>query len=149
MEIITTIKNTVGFAGLLYLGVEDIRRRELASLQILTMGAFGLALSFLCGAWKGPGMLLSYLPGIVFLLIAYVGRECIGYGDGLVILCLGAYLSLGQILELCMAALTLAGLVALGLMLVAHKGRKTTLPFVPFLLAGYVILMVREFCFGG
>lgn len=149
MELTTILKNAVGFAGLLYLGVEDIRRRELASLQILIMGALGLALSFFCGAWKGPGMLLSYLPGIVFLLIAHVCRECIGYGDGLVILCLGAYLSLGQILELCMVALTLAGLVALGLILVAHKGRRATLPFVPFLLAGYLILMVCETCFGG
>lgn len=149
MELTTILKNAVGFAGLLYLGVEDIRRRELASLQILIMGALGLALSFFCGAWKGPGMLLSYLPGIVFLLIAHVCRECIGYGDGLVILCLGAYLSLGQILELCMVALTLAGLVALGLILVAHKGRRAALPFVPFLLAGYLILMVCETCFGG
>ncbi|MCH5333023.1 MAG: hypothetical protein J1D89_03610 [Agathobacter sp.] len=149
MNIVAIIRNAVGFAGLLFLGLEDIRRKELVSLQILIMGALGLVLSFLCGAWKEPGMLLSYLPGIVFLLIAYVGRECIGYGDGLVILCLGAYLSPGQIFELCMAALTLAGLVALGLMLAAHKGRRTTLPFVPFLLAGYVIVMVRKICFGG
>lgn len=149
MEITTIIKSTVGFAGLLYLSVEDIRRRELATLQILLVGVPGLALSFFSGGWKGPTALLSFLPGLVFLLIAHVGRECIGYGDGLVILCLGAYLSLGQLLGLCMAALTLAGIAAIVLMLAAHRGRHAVMPFVPFLLAGYVLLMVCDRSCGG
>lgn len=149
MELTVEIKNALGFAGLLYLSVEDIRRKELATLQILLVGAPGLLLGFCCGDWKGPTAVLSFLPGLVFLLIAHVGRECIGYGDGLVVLCLGAYLTLGQLLGLCMAALTLAGIAAIVLMFVLHRGRHAVMPFVPFLLAGYVFLMVCDRYCGG
>ncbi|MCM1105417.1 MAG: hypothetical protein NC355_00600 [Blautia sp.] len=134
-------RTIVGLAGLGYLSVEDIRRKELATLPILVVGVAGLALSLLGGEWRELSVLIRFVPGLLCLLLACVSRESIGYGDGLVILCMGGYLSIAQLLQMCMTALTLAGLAALFLLLVRHRGRKTTLPLIPFLLAGYVLAL--------
>ncbi|MCM1430904.1 MAG: prepilin peptidase [Muribaculaceae bacterium] len=139
-EMLQMGKTIAGLAGLGYLSVEDIRRRELATPSILVVGAAGLALSLLGGEWRELSVLIRFVPGLLCLLLACVSRESIGYGDGLVILCMGAYLPLAQLLQMCMTALTLAGLAALFLLLVRHRGRKTTLPLIPFLLAGYVLV---------
>lgn len=146
---IQTVGRLVGLVGLGYFSVEDIRRRELPTIPIFIAGAAGLVFSLLSGAWRDFSVLYRFLPGLLCLLLAFVSRESIGYGDGMVILCLGSYLTLAQLLELCMAALTLAGLVALVLLVGLHRGRKTSLPLVPFLLAGYVEVLARELLCGG
>lgn len=141
-EYVSILRAVIGTIGLGCLSVEDIRSRELATAPILAMGLLGAGVSLAGHAWQWPGVLLQFVPGLSALLIARISREGIGYGDGLVILCLGCYLPPPQLAELCMIAITFAGLVALVLLVGRRRGRKETLPFVPFLLAGYLIVLL-------
>lgn len=94
------------------------------------------------GAYRDWHVVLRFVPGLVCLGLGWLTKEGIGYGDGLMLLCLGCFLSLQQLLSVCLSALTLAGIAAMLLLLVFHKGRKTEIPFVPFLLAGYGISLL-------
>ena len=82
---------TFGLAGLSW---EDMRKQELHGWAILLLGISGMAVSLL-GAVGKSSMVLGLLPGIFMLILAWSTRESIGYGDGLVILCMGCFLCIG------------------------------------------------------
>lgn len=125
-----------------YFSVEDILKRELNGLLLTLAGAAGIFFLICEGACQDWQVVLRFLPGLASLGLGWLTKEGIGYGDGLMLLCLGCFLSLPQLLNVCLTALTLAGLAAILLLLVFHKGRKEELPFVPFLLAGYGISLL-------
>lgn len=93
--------------------------------------------------WKAVGKIqygLGLLPGIFMLILAWSTRESIGYGDGLVILCMGCFYALGEMMAIVMIAITIAGIAALGLLIFGHKNRKSEFPFVPFLLGAHLVM---------
>ena len=109
-----------------------MRKQELHGWAILLLGISGMAVSLLGGCWKNPVWFLGLLPGIFMLILAWSTRESIGYGDGLVILCMGCFYALGEMMAIVMIAITIAGIAALGLLIFGHKNRKSEFPFVPF-----------------
>lgn len=141
-EQLLVIRALVLLAGLTGLGIEDLWEKQIRSLPLLLLAAAGGGLSVAVGDWSDWTVVWRFLPGAVTLLLAWLTRENIGYGDGLVVLCLGCYLSVWEILDLCMAALMMSGFVALFLLLVKKKNRKTEIPFIPFLQAGYGLLLL-------
>lgn len=136
-EQLVMIRTLVLAVGLLGLGIEDLWKKQISSLPLLLLAVAGGGISLALGDWGDGTALWRLLPGCVMLLLAWLTRESIGYGDGFVVLCLGCFLDVWEILNICMAALTLSGLAALFLLLVKKKNRKTQMPFVPFLLVGY------------
>lgn len=92
------------------------------------------------GLLEKSGMVLGLLPGIFMLILAWSTRESIGYGDGLVILGMGCFYALGEIMGIVMIAITIAGITALGLLVFGHKNRKSEFPFVPFLLGAHLVM---------
>ncbi len=128
---------TFGLAGLSW---EDMRKQELHGWAILLLGISGMTISLLGGCWKNPVWFLGLLPGIFMLILAWGTRESIGYGDGLVILGMGCFYALGEIMGIVMIAITIAGITALGLLVFGHKNRKSEFPFVPFLLGAHLVM---------
>lgn len=88
---------------------------------------------------------IACLPGIIFLGLAKVTKEVIGYGDGVILLVMGFYLPLQRILSVGMLAFLLAGIVALVLLVVFHKKGSYQIPFLPFLAAAYVVDWISSF----
>ena len=76
--------------------------------------------------------------GVVLLLIAWTGRECIGAGDGVMLVASGTFLGFWGNLRLLIAALFLAAVAALFLLVIKRKGRNYRMPFLPFLLVAYL-----------
>lgn len=127
---------TFGLAGLSW---EDMRKQQLHGWAILLLGISGMTISLL-GAVGKSGMVFGLLPGIFMLILAWSTRESIGYGDGLVILCMGCFYALGEMMAIVMIAITIAGTAALGLLIFGHKNRKSEFPFVPFLLGAHLVM---------
>ena len=96
---------TFGLAGLSW---EDMRKQQLHGWAILLLGISGMTISLLGGCWKNPVWFLGLLPGIFMLILAWSTRESIGYGDGLVILGMGCFYALGEIMGIVMIAITIA-----------------------------------------
>lgn len=119
----------------------DYRKRELPVLYIGIGFGVGLILRLVIGE---PGVLevfLGCLVGVVFLLISRLSREAIGYGDSLMIIATGASLGLIDNVLLMLCAVTLAALFSIGLLILKKNKRKDEIPFIPFLLSGYVVLL--------
>lgn len=118
----------------------DLRKHRISIL--LTAGIFLAAV--IMRIWRGEYAALAagILPGIILLGISWITKESLGYGDGLVQSVLGALLGWKKALEILMGALFLAAVFSAAALAVHRLGRKSELPFLPFVLGAYLILLI-------
>lgn len=138
--------STVSCIGYLcYLSALDIKSRRLPD-RLLAAGAVVALLQVFLGI--SPSIILSLAGaavGAAFLGISKMTGEALGYGDSIIILILGVSLGLWNLLALLMLAFLMAAGCSTVLLALFNFQRKTTLPFIPFLVASYVLVLV----FGG
>lgn len=123
-----------------FLGINavcDLKKREIALWNIVLFGAIGICLMMADTqiAWRDH--VSGLLIGVLFLGIAAVTREGIGYGDGMVIGVCGLYLGFFKTLYLVFYALLFCSAASAVLLMRKKKTRKNSVPFVPYLLLGY------------
>lgn len=82
------------------------------------------------------GALLSLIPGMGFLLLSFLTREKVGYGDGWVLLMIGLFSGFFQCFLILLIGLFLESLVAVILLVLKKIQRDKEIPFSPFLLLG-------------
>ncbi|MEU4997474.1 A24 family peptidase [Streptomyces sp. NPDC021622] len=125
--------------------------------DVLTLPLAGAALALLGGAALLPehgGSWLTALYGALALAGAYfllflINPNGMGFGDVKLALCLGAVLGWygwGVLLLGTFAGFLLASLYGVGLVIARRAGRKTAIPFGPFLIGGaFVGLMIGAY----
>lgn len=79
--------------------------------------------------------------GILFFVVSKFTKEAIGYADSWMILLLGIYLGLWDILWLLSISLIISGIVAVILLIKFKYSRKIAFPFIPFLAIAYIGVM--------
>ena len=118
----------------------DLRRREISLLYSAAFAGIGICMSVMHG--RGPAELLySVIPGLVLMVFSVITRGDIGFGDGIVVFVMGLFLSWQETATVCGIGLMLSATGA-GIWFAIRRRRKDTLPFLPFLLAGYVTAML-------
>ncbi len=128
-------------AGLAVLSWTDIRTRKVPVIPVMLSGVVFV----IYRVWTGVTVMelaAGILPGTLLLLLAFVSGESIGKGDGLVLFMLGIYCGMAKAVAVLGMALLLAAVLALVLLLLKRANRKTKLPFLPCLCAGYLISLV-------
>ena len=138
------IKEIVLLAGLGIMSVEDNRKKGIKRLWLIGLGIVGLIFTVADAEVLCVSFLLRFVPGVVFVLLAWATREQIGMGDALLILVMGWYLNAIELVDVCLLAFFIAGLVALVLLVVIKKSKKFELPMVPFIFAGYVVMLCLQ-----
>lgn len=119
----------------------DLRYKEIPLLVTVISGAIGITLSILSHrTWMD--MLYALIPGIACIGIGKITRQAIGYGDGFLLCAMGLYISCEEILGIGMMAITVSGIVALFCLALCKKKGKDQLPFVPFLLMGWILYLL-------
>lgn len=125
----------------IWLGIQgglDLKYKEIPLWLALFGGIAGLVFCIIERRTLGE-VVLSCLPGVIALVFSKVTKEVMGYGDGIVFLVMGIYLSLEQLLAIGMLAFLIAGVVALILLVFFRKKRNYRIPFLPFLCIAYGI----------
>lgn len=125
----------------------DLRTRSVSirSSMIAGAAAAGMVFAGLLSTGKGMSMeeilpwLSGVVPGIALLGIAVLTRRALGCGDALAVLVTGLYLGGRGCVSVVSTAFFLTCPAALGLIVFKKAGRKTAMPFLPFLLAGYLV----------
>lgn len=111
-------------------------------LVILGLGGSlaGLWYGWACGDGSRWELLLGLVPGGLSILLAFLTREQIGYGDGLMLLMLGGCIGGQATLGTWAGGLVLSFVVSVVLLTTRKAGRSTRIPFVPCLFLGFVIV---------
>ena len=121
---------------------QDWRKKKVSMYLVFVAGIVGLLCHLCSRQIDVTDMLLGAAIGAVILLCGFVSGEKIGYGDGAIVIVCGIFLGFDANLELLCIALVLLEVVALFLIVVKRKGRRYQIPFIPFLLVGYLLLLI-------
>lgn len=120
----------------------DIRKRKVLLGSIVSFGILGMIHLFFVEKEMVFLVLCGVLPGMFLILCSYVTRQSVGYGDGLIVLVCGLYLGLWQTFAMVFYGLLFCSAVSVFLLLLRKRTYKTGVPFVPYLLAGYVCTQI-------
>lgn len=124
-----------------YLSYQDIKTKCVSARVIWIFGGTVLLYLLLgkrCGAEE---WIVRMIPGVLLILLAWMTRESIGYGDGAAVIVLGLWCGTGFcIMTLCLG-IFLSGIYALCGLAVR---RTTPIPFLPFLLAAMEVILFYE-----
>lgn len=136
------IKIVVLGVFLLIEGIRDLQKHKVSMITVMIAGILGVIFQFGIIQENGLKIIGGILIGIVLLLLAKMTREKIGYGDGWIFVVTGIYLGFHSNMYLLLLSLFLASLVSICLLVFKKVNKKTELPFVPFILPGYLLLLV-------
>ncbi len=126
---------------LLFCTWQDVKTGKISLRLICFFALTGILVNFVL---KSPlhTWVYSILPGLGILLFGRLSGEQIGYGDGLVMVVTGLFLEARGAVSLFLSGLLLCAVSAAVLFLSGKATAKTTFPFLPFLLAGFVVQMI-------
>lgn len=125
----------------IWLGIQgglDLKYKEIPLWLAVFGGIAGIVFCIIERRTLGE-VVLSCLPGVIALIFSKLTKEVMGYGDGIVFLVMGIYLSLERLLTIGMLAFMIAGVVALILLVMFRKKGNYRIPFLPFLTLAYGI----------
>lgn len=125
-------------------GVQDLRKKKI-SLWIILIGAFLIGVCIPFGNTLSlPSRLGGAAIGAAVGVISIATAGKIGMGDAFVLIVTGLGLGFWSNLELFAIALLLASIISIILLISRLADRKKSIPFVPFLLFGYLFLFLVE-----
>ncbi|MDD6034739.1 MAG: hypothetical protein PUC30_00850 [Lachnospiraceae bacterium] len=114
-----------------YLGIKKITL-AVAAVILLFAGCFGKI------GWQLRMGGVAF--GIVLLMFCVFSGEALGIADGILVLVCGAAFGLYETMALCFFASLYAGGCSVILLCLRRAGRKSRIPFLPFLLLGYITM---------
>lgn len=117
--------------------VLDIKYKKVWIPIVIIFFIEAIVLNF-AGINEWTEFFLGMLPGVFLFLVSKVTNEAIGLGDVYLILVMGGLVGLYKTIIILTGAMFLCAIAGLFLMFFRHWGRKKTIPFVPFLLAGSI-----------
>lgn len=134
-------------AVLVFLGIlawEDLRTKTVPGAICIAGLGSGVLLNVFSGRIPLWEIAAGCAVGGMLLLIAKLSKGGVGYGDGLTLSACGVWLGFYENVFLLICALILLALFGTVLIMLKKAKRKDSLPFIPFLLAGYVFMQVFE-----
>lgn len=130
---------------LLTAAVMDLKTKTVSVKTAVIFGAMGTVMEIVWQA-QGAGVWLGgFAPGLFLLLLSRLTGEAMGYGDGIAVMVCGSFLGFWGCTEVLLLALFLTCPFSLLMITVKKADRKKSMPFLPFLLAGYFIWLTAVF----
>ena len=120
------------------------RNRKINIYFLLTGGIIGLLFHLYSMELSIIEILLGMGIGMMILFFGLWSGGSVGRADGMILVVSGIFLGFEKNVEVFVMGLFLAGITSLFLSVIRRKGRTYRIPFAPFLLAGYLFVMVME-----
>lgn len=124
------------------LAVQDYQEHLLSEKTLLAFAIIGMGWQIYQKTFFHPFMVLNLIPGTGLLLLGAITNEKIGYGDGLVILIMGLYISGYILMYIILLGFLFAAFYGILNYTKKHQAKKINMeiPYIPFLLIGMVVM---------
>ena len=125
---------------LAFLGInswKDIRTREVSLLSIVVFGIVGMVRACFLGT-VSVDLVWNVCMGVAVIGLSIISKGAVGMGDGLLFLSLGTVLPFEELLTAFLLGLFFCCFWGIVVLCLSGKVKKTEMPFVPFLMLGYI-----------
>lgn len=124
---------------LLCLALQDKKHLSVSRLGlVIATGILLIAGCFHAVGWQSR--VGGLVVGVLLLLFGYFSKEAIGMADGVLVSACGVAFGVYETVTLCFFSALYAAFFSLVLLLGKKVGKKSRIPFLPFLLLGYVTM---------
>ena len=120
----------------------DIKRKTISGILLCVFAIIGIMLNVIFRPVSLAMLVSGMAVGAVVLVVSKLTKEQIGMGDGSLLCITGLYMGFYKNLEMFLSALFLAAVWGIVLLIIRKGGRKTEIPFVPFMMLSYVCMMI-------
>lgn len=117
----------------------DLKKKEISLNSCVLMAVIKVIFCLAKQRLDLLELLSGCLPGAVLLLLGMLGRGQIGGGDGLAIMVIGCFMGFRQTIQILCIGFFCAAVFSIFFLFLGKVTRNTRLPFLPFLLLGFVI----------
>lgn len=114
----------------------DIKGKIVSVKLAALAAAVGTIFQFLQPQMGIAEWMSGLLPAVVLILMAWLTKQAVGFGDGCVLGVIGLYIGFWGSIGTLMMGLLLSCPISLFLLICKKADRKHTIPFVPFLAMG-------------
>lgn len=121
---------------------QDYKKRKINTYFLLTGGIIGLLLHLYSMKLDIVEILFGMGIGVMILFWGFLLGGGVGFADGMILVVSGIFLGFEKNMEVFFSGLFLIGITSLFLSVFKKKGRTYRIPFAPFLLVGYLFVMV-------
>lgn len=136
------IYHIVTLAFLTVNSITDLKNKRVYLVVSVAFAIAGIIVNIIFRRHSLISILLSLGIGVILIIISKVTREAIGMGDGIIILVLGVLNGAYENLLISLYGFLISFLVSAFLLITRKLGRKDKIPFIPCLLAGYIITLI-------
>ena len=121
---------------------DDIRTRQVQVLEIIVFAVIGIIFNLYERTNSLASIIGGVLIGVAVLLFSILTNEKIGKGDAYIIMVTGLYLGFMNTLVLLWISSIFAAVIGMIILRKYDNSMQKELPFVPFLLLGYISICV-------
>lgn len=140
-KMINTLLKTILLLFLAAASFIDHKEKKIPVILVSAGFAAGLVLRAVAADLMAYEIAGGCMLGLGFLLIAKLTNESVGYGDGMMLTATGAFLGLKDNIFLLLYAMLAAAVISVILMIVKKKKKSFRIAFIPFMLAGYIVVL--------
>ena len=138
------IVNGIVTAVLAVESVADIRTKSISLFRLIEYFVAGVVANLVFKYQSFISVVGGIFVGVIVLIYGLITHEGIGYGDGILFVCLGVVLGTSE--NLCLLFFSLLTVTVVGgiAAVVGHKGIKFQIPFIPCILATFIVMNILE-----
>ncbi|MBU2590716.1 MAG: prepilin peptidase [Nitrospinota bacterium] len=131
------------FSAFLVIAIIDFKHQIIPDMITLPGTAIGIAAPFFLNYMTPKASIIGLLVGGgLFFLIALLSRGGMGGGDIKLMAMIGTFVGWPGVLVTTMIGSLLGAIVGIALMIMGKKGRKSQIPFGPFLIIGATVYIL-------
>jgi len=136
------ISNTIIATFLMCCTFFDIKTKQIPMKLIVVFTFLIVGFCFINNFFYYWDFLLRLMPGAFLILIAFITNQALGYGDGVVVILIGMMLDFQITITFILIAFLLSAITSIFILITKKGNRQTKLPFIPFLLVSWCILLI-------
>lgn len=118
------------------ISIIDIATKKIPVVVLFFMAGVGIW-GIVIEKKAASSVALALIPGIVLFLVAFLTKQQIGYGDAVVIILMGLFVTADIICSALVMGLSIAGVLSVIMIAFKKSNLKKQIAFTPFLLLGY------------
>ncbi len=122
----------------------DLKRRTVRLSSVAAATAASLTTGFFLGGSDIRAIAAGALPGLVLLILSRLPGFSLGDGDAYVMMALGAMFGVFRSVFIIIAALLGSSISGILIITVGHGRKGDAMPFVPYIMFGYLMMLLME-----